>query len=114
MAAERVGGRMHTAGLRAGARSVYVDESLLSGRLVVRSWRHGDALRPLGLDGRKKVQDLFVDRKVDRKLRNAVPIVADDHAGIVWVVGHTVADDFRITAATEGMLLLKTRELDLI
>jgi len=111
VAVERVGGRMHTAGLRAGARSVYVDESGLSGRLVVRSWRNGDAFRPLGLHGRKKVQDLFVDRKVDRKLRNAVPIVADSHAGIVWVVGHTVADDFRITAATEGMLLLTAREL---
>jgi tRNA(Ile)-lysidine synthase len=114
VAVERVGGRMQTAGLRAGARSVYVDENRLSGRLVVRSWRPGDAFRPLGLDGRKKVQDLFVDRKVDRQLRHIVPIVADKQAGIVWVVGHTVADDFRITAATEGMLLLTTRELVVI
>ena len=114
VAVERVRGRMHTAGLTAGARSVYVDESGLSGRLVVRSWRAGDAFRPLGLHGRKKVQDLFVDRKVDRQLRHVVPIVADNRAGIVWVVGHTVADDCRITAATEGMLRLTTRELDVI
>ena len=105
---------MQTTGLRADARSVYVDERQLCGRFVVRSWHPGDALRPLGLRGRKKVQDLFVDRKVDRRVRHTVPIVADPEVGIVWVVGHTVADDFRITAATEGMLLLRARELDAI
>ena len=112
VAVERVGGGMETAGLKASGCSVYVDESRLSDRLVVRSWHPGDILRPLGLGGRKKVQDLFVDRKVDRKARRTVPIVADRRAGIVWVVGHTVADDFRVTASTEGMLLLRTWELD--
>ena len=83
----------------------------LSPPLVVRSWRPGDALRPLGLRGRKKLQDLFVDRKVARGTRHRVPLVADRGRGIVWVVGHTVADDFRITPTTEGMLILKARKL---
>lgn len=83
----------------------------LSPPLVVRGWRPGDALRPLGLRGRKKLQDLFVDRKVARGTRHRVPLVADRGRGIVWVVGHTVADDFRITPATEGMLILKARKL---
>ena len=83
----------------------------LSPPLVVRGWRPGDALRPLGLRGRKKLQDLFVDRKVARGTRHRVPLVADRGRGIVWVVGHTVADDFRITPTTEGMLILKARKL---
>ena len=83
----------------------------LSPPLVVRSWRPGDALRPLGMRGRKKLQDLFVDRKVERATRHRVPLVADPGRGIVWVVGHTVADDFRITPTTEGMLILKARKL---
>ena len=79
--------------------------------LVVRSWRPGDALRPLGLRGRKKLQDLFVDRGVERGRRHRVPLVTDGAGGIVWVVGHTVSEDFRITPATEGMLILKARRL---
>lgn len=79
--------------------------------LVVRSWRPGDALRPLGLGGRKKLQDLFVDRKVARPRRSRVPIVAERGGSIVWVVGHALSDDFRITPATKDMLILKARKL---
>jgi tRNA(Ile)-lysidine synthase len=44
---------------------------------------------------RKKVQDLFVDRKVPRELRDSVPLVVDAAGRIVWVVGEAVAEDFR-------------------
>lgn len=83
----------------------------ISPPLVVRSWRPGDALRPLGLGGRKKLQDLFVDRKAPRSERCAVPIVADRRQGIVWVVGHALSDDFRITPETEGVITLTVRKL---
>ena len=79
--------------------------------MIVRSWRPGDAFRPLGLGGHKKLQDLFVDRKVDRLSRRKIPIVADKKRGIVWVVGHSVSDEFRITPDTEGMLRLIARKL---
>ena len=97
--------------LAARGHTVAVAARDLSPPLVVRGWRPGDALRPLGLRGRKKLQDLFVDRKVARGTRHRVPLVADRGRGIVWVVGHTVADDFRITPTTEGMLILKARKL---
>ena len=97
--------------LAARGDTVAVTARDLSPPLVVRNWRPGDALRPLGLGGRKKLQDLFVDRKVERGTRHRVPLVADRGRGIVWVVGHTVADDFRITPTTEGMLILKARKL---
>lgn len=94
---------------RAGA--VTVAAGGLTAPLIVRSWHVGDVLRPLGLGGHKKLQDLFVDRKVTRSDRHAVPIVADKKKGIVWVVGHTVAEDFRVTDWTKGMLTLKAEKL---
>lgn len=96
---------------RARGGAVAVAAAGLTSPLIVRSWQAGDAVRPLGLDGHKKLQDLFVDRKVSRAARHTVPIVADKQRGIVWVVGHTVAEDFRVTAGTEGMLILKAVEL---
>jgi tRNA(Ile)-lysidine synthase len=80
--------------------------------LAVRSWQPGDWFRPLGMDGhRKKLQDLFVDRKVDRGDRARIPIVLDDLDRIIWVVGHGVSNDFRVTAGAASMLVLKVQSL---
>ena len=78
-------------------------------RLTVRSRRPGDALRPLGAPGRRKLQDVFVDRKTARIERDRVPLVVDDRGRIIWVVGHTIADEFRVTAPEARVLLLKVR-----
>jgi tRNA(Ile)-lysidine synthase len=84
----------------------------LSLPLTVRSRRRGDSLRPAGMRGRrKKLQDLLVDRKVDREERDAVPLVVDREDRILWVVGHAVAEDFRVTEPLQGVLLLKARRL---
>ncbi|MDQ3169962.1 MAG: tRNA lysidine(34) synthetase TilS [Acidobacteriota bacterium] len=78
-------------------------------QLTVRSRRPGDVLRPLGAPGRRKLQDVFVDRKVARRERDRVPLVVDDRGRIVWVVGHTIADEFRVTAPGGRVLLLTVR-----
>lgn len=43
---------------------------------VVRRWRSGDRIQPLGMTGHKKLQDYYVDRKVPRRERDAAPVVA--------------------------------------
>ncbi len=75
--------------------------------LVVRGRRPGDRLRPLGLGGAKKLQDLLVDRKVPRTERDRVPVVVDATGRIVWVVGHAVDAD-AAAAAAEGDVIVLT------
>ena len=111
VAVERVAGGSPAAGLSARGEVAYVAEGEVTAPLIVRSWSPGDSFRPLGLGGHKKLQDLFVDRKIDRRFRQNVPIVADKKRGILWVVGQSVSDDFRITPDTKGMLLLRARKL---
>jgi tRNA(Ile)-lysidine synthase len=77
------------------------------GPLEVRNRRPGDRLRPLGLKGRKKLQDLFVDKKVDRAERDQIPVVVDANGRIVWVPGHALAEEFRVTERTEAVVILK-------
>jgi tRNA(Ile)-lysidine synthase len=79
--------------------------------LAVRSRRPGDRFRPLGAPGGRKLQDFFVDRKVPRAQRDTVPLVVDGNDRIVWVVGQTVAEDFRVTDPSLGVILLKVRHL---
>jgi tRNA(Ile)-lysidine synthase len=77
--------------------------------LFVRHWRPGDRLRPLGMAGSRKLQDVFVDRKIPRDRRFAVPLVVDDRDRIVWVAGVAVAEAVRVTSGTTGVLLLRFR-----
>jgi tRNA(Ile)-lysidine synthase len=88
-----------------------IDAAGLSDTLCVRSRRRGDTFRPLGLRGRKKLQDFFVDRKVPRARRDLVPIVVDAHDRIVWVAGHGIAEEFRVTDRTQSMVMLRLRDL---
>lgn len=111
LSVERVPADAPLPALTARGNRVYVDGAQLTNPLVVRNWQPGDALRPLGLRGRKKLQDLFVDRKVLRAARMRIPLVTDIQHGIVWIVGHAIGDAFRAHAGVEGMLILKARSL---
>jgi tRNA(Ile)-lysidine synthase len=91
--------------------AVRVAHAVVGDRLVVRSWQPGDRVRPGGDFGRKKVQDLFVDRKVPRADRHRVPIVAAPDGRIVWVAGHAVSREFRATSATKSVVVLSFEPL---
>jgi tRNA(Ile)-lysidine synthase len=79
--------------------------------LAVRNRRDGDRFRPVGLRGRKKLQDFFVDRKVRRAERDAVPIVVDETDRIVWVAGYGIDEAFRVTDTAQVMLLLRLTQV---
>jgi tRNA(Ile)-lysidine synthase len=92
--------------------TVAVASAALTLPLSVRNRRPGDRFKPLGLGGaRKKLQDFLVDRKVAREARDALPLVVDDADRIVWVVGQSVGEDFRVTEPSQGVILLKARRL---
>ena len=82
-----------------------------AGPLSVRNRRPGDRFRPLGLNGQKKLQDFLVDRKVARADRDRVPLVVDDTDRIVWVAGHEIDEAFRVTSASEAVLILTLRQV---
>ena len=114
-AAAAPGDASATAGsrVRASARrdTALVRADLAAGSLAVRNRRPGDRFRPAGLDGRKKLQDYFVDRKVARDRRDSVPIVVDESDRIVWVAGYEIDEAFRVTDPAQAVLILKLKAL---
>jgi tRNA(Ile)-lysidine synthase len=80
-------------------------------RLSVRNRRPGDRFRPTGLGGRTKLQDYFVNRKVARERRDGVPLVVDEADRIVWVAGHAIDEDFRVTDPAQAVLVLRLKLL---
>ena len=99
--------------LRLGGRSDHaiVAAAAVAGPLIVRSRHLGDAFQPLGLGGRKKLQDFFVDRKVRRTERDRVPLVVDRQNRILWVAGYEVGDEFRVTDPCKAVVILRMTHL---
>ena len=79
--------------------------------LGIRNRRPGDRFHPLGAPGTRKLQDFLVDRKVPREDRDRLPLVVDARDRIVWVVGHSVAEGFRVLDPSQGVIFLKVKRL---
>jgi len=74
----------------------YIDADAVQ-QLSLSTPRAGQRFEPLGLGGHgKSLADYFTDRKVPRFLRSGWPIVLDG-GRIVWVGGHQIAHNVRIT-----------------
>ncbi|HTV01239.1 MAG TPA: tRNA lysidine(34) synthetase TilS [Luteitalea sp.] len=86
--------------------SVALDASAIGHRMVVRTRRPGDRMRPSGLQGSQKIQDLMVNRKVPRHERDRVAVITTETGQIAWVVGLAVGEEFAVQPHTTRVLLL--------
>lgn len=78
--------------------------------MMVHPPRPGDRFEPLGMPGRRvALRDLFRNRRVPPDQRRFVPLLTDRN-GVVWVVGHRIADRVRVTGATARRLGLRWLE----
>lgn len=89
-----------------GSLAVVAAAGALHWPLRVRTRLPGDRMRPKGVGGSKKLQDLFVDRKVPRADRDRIPVVVDASGRIVWVVGHAVAEGIEAPATSSDVVVL--------
>ena len=54
---------------------------------IVRTRKDGDYMNVKNMQGTKKVNDIFIDSKIPRKLRDIYPIVTDSTGKIIWIPG---------------------------
>jgi tRNA(Ile)-lysidine synthetase-like protein len=74
--------------------------------LYVRSQRSGDRVRPPGMRGSKKLQDILVDQKVPRDVRRLVPVIVANEE-IVWFPGYCVARGWEVPSQSARSLHLR-------
>ena len=92
-------------GRPAGPEAATLDRSRLGGSVEVRTWRPGDRIRPLGMDGSRKVADLMAEKRLPRPRRAAWPVV-EAGGEIAWVPGVMVSESFRARPGIERPVLL--------
>ncbi len=71
--------------------------------LTLRSFRPGDRLQPLGMEGVKKVKDLFIDCKIPALLRKRVPLLFCGDR-LLWVAGVRIDHRARLKPETQRIL----------
>jgi tRNA(Ile)-lysidine synthase len=77
--------------------------------IIVRGWTEGDRFYPLGMKGSKKLQDFFIDAKVQVNLRKKIPVVCDREK-ILWVGNMRIDSRVKATPSTCNFLCLELFE----
>jgi len=86
-----------------------IDYDKVSGPIRVRRWSEGDRFQPLGMQGEKKLQDLFMDCRVPVNLRKEIPVFCDSEK-IIWVGNMRLDHRVSITPSSREFLLLELFE----
>ena len=87
-----------------------IDAAGLADKLIVRRRRPHDRIQMMGMTGHKKVQRIFIDRKIHRELRDQLPIITDDQGEIIYIHPGICAESFRITPKTDKILYITVME----
>lgn len=85
---------------------LYADLDKLTFPLHLRKWKSGDWFIPFGMKGKKKLSDYFTDQKFSIKDKEDAWLLLSGNE-IVWIVGERSDDRFKITNATENILIIK-------
>lgn len=65
----------------------YCSKEVVTLPLTVRYRQPGDRISWEGLQGRKKVSQLFIDEKVPKTKRDNWPLLVDGDGDVLWVIG---------------------------
>lgn len=79
--------------------------NVLQGNLKIRNPRPGDRFQPFGLDGTRKLSDLFRDLRLPEARRQDVLLV-EDEVGILWVVGLARSERTRLLPSTDKIVTI--------
>jgi tRNA(Ile)-lysidine synthase len=97
--------------LRTSPMETLFDAETINNHLAVRSVRLGDRIRSLGIVGSRKIQDIFIDRKLPRERRQSWPLVIASDGEILWIPGMVRGRAALVTPATRKVLSLSARPL---
>jgi len=86
-----------------------LDFDKLSFPLELRKWQNGDVFHPLGMKGKKKLSDFFIDKKMSLFEKENTWILCSNNQ-IVWVVGQRMDERFKLVENSQKVYLVKLNE----
>ena len=89
--------------------SASLDLDTLSFPLTIRKWREGDAFQPIGMKGKKKLSDFFIDRKLSIAEKEDTWLLVSG-GEIAWVIGQRIDERFKVTGRTKKIYFAELTE----
>jgi len=87
----------------------YIDLDKIEFPLRIRTWKAGDKINPLGMQGTQKVSDVLIQQKVSLTDKADVLVVLDATKKIVSIPGFRISDSVKVTDKTKHVLMLELR-----
>lgn len=74
--------------------------------LLLRRWGKGDFFTPIGMKGKKKLSDFFIDNKIPIPEKENIWVLCTSDE-IIWILGHRIADKFKVVETTKNAYIAK-------
>lgn len=81
----------------------YFDFDKIKSSISIRNRRDGDRIIPLGMNGNKKIKDIFIDMKVHKQYRDTIPLLCFDEK-ISWIIGIKLSEEYKLTNKSKNIL----------
>lgn len=93
-----------------GLNEVHLDGNKLKFPIILRTWRDGDKIRPIGMDGKsKKLSDLFQERKWTINQKKTTCILEDNTSEIIAILGLMSSENVKITSESSYPIKIELR-----
>lgn len=90
--------------------TAFVNAEKLVFPLKIRKWKKGDVFIPLGMEGKKKLSDFFVDRKLSRFEKENVKLLLNGNSELIWVIGMRLDNRYKIGEKTKKVCTFVWKE----
>lgn len=87
----------------------YFNFDKIEDSIIIRNRQNGDKIVPLGMKGSKKLKDIFIDMKIPKEERDAIPIIQFDK-NIGWIVGIKVSEEYKVNNNNKNILMISVEK----
>jgi tRNA(Ile)-lysidine synthase len=81
------------------AQVAFLDFDKLHFPITIRKWKQGDVFYPLGMKGKMKLSDFFINTKISINDKEDIHVLESDNK-IAWIIGHRIDNRFKVSLST--------------
>ena len=89
--------------------TIFLDLEKIKFPLQLRKWQEGDWFIPLGMKGKKKLSDFFIDQKLSLFEKENTWLLTNNQ-DIIWVVNQQLDDRYKISNSTKKIIKVVTNK----